>query len=152
MPGSFRCLQDRRSPPLRGRRPLPGEVVWRCYGGGVELPCGYCERSLEAEALVAIVGPGRVKLACPLCAAQLASPAATTGCRVYWGSHGCKLERGHDGPHLCSCTDDPGIDPETKEYIDDPGCFNVGAPPYYGPETRFYGEDATGQEQGMVLP
>ena len=47
-------------------------------------------------------------------------------CRVYWGSHGCHLERGHDGPHLC-----------------DEDC-SVGAPPYYGPDvvTRFYGEDA----------
>jgi hypothetical protein len=52
-------------------------------------------------------------------------------CRVYWGSHGCSLERGHDGPHLCSCAGDP----------DDPGVLNVGAPPYYGPDTHFYGED-----------
>ena len=69
-------------------------------------------------------------------------------CRVYWGSHGCKLERDHDGPHLCNCADEPGIDPETREYVDEPGVFNVGAPPFYGPETRFYGEDATAQERG----
>lgn len=30
----------------------------------------------------------------------------------------------------------------TREYADDSGCFNVGAPPYYGPDTRFWGEDA----------
>lgn len=66
-------------------------------------------------------------------------------CRVYWGSHGCELERGHDGPHLCSCADDPGVDPETGEYVDDPGCLNVGAPPYYGTKTIFYGEDAQAQ-------
>lgn len=22
-------------------------------------------------------------------------------CRVYWGSHGCQLDRGHEGPHRC---------------------------------------------------
>jgi hypothetical protein len=41
-------------------------------------------------------------------------------CRVYWGSHGCDLERGHDGQHVCGC----------------------GTPPYYGADTNFYGEDA----------
>lgn len=50
-------------------------------------------------------------------------------CRVYWGSHACALERGHDGPHLCSCADIP------------PEHGGVGGPPYYGPGTRFYGED-----------
>lgn len=69
-------------------------------------------------------------------------------CRVYWGTHGCGSERGHDGPHRCSCADEPGIDPETREYVDEPGVFNVGAPPYYGPGTTFYGEDATPQERG----
>lgn len=53
----------------------------------------------------------------------------TEDCRVYWGSHGCCRPRGHQGPHLClSCRDD-----------DEDGW--VGAPPYYGTETRFYGED-----------
>ncbi len=56
-------------------------------------------------------------------------------CRVYWGSHGCRLERDHDGPCLCDCAEDPiPIEPNVK---------NVGGPPYYGPETNFYGEDAT---------
>jgi hypothetical protein len=49
-------------------------------------------------------------------------------CRVYWGSHGCALPRGHDGPHLCRCAWEDPRD-------------SVGAPPYYGPETHFYGED-----------
>lgn len=52
-------------------------------------------------------------------------------CRVYWGSHGCALRRGHVGPHLCECV---GTTPET-------GAGNVGAPPYYGPSTNFYGAD-----------
>lgn len=56
-------------------------------------------------------------------------------CRVYWGTHGCCLPRGHDGPHVCSCAFDKAEDEED-------GLVNVGAPPYYGPETSFYGEDA----------
>jgi len=70
-------------------------------------------------------------------------------CRVYWGSHGCTLKRGHNGPHCCDCADEGGFDPETREYYDDPGCFNVGAPPYYGPGTTFYGEDTTAAERGQ---
>jgi hypothetical protein len=50
-------------------------------------------------------------------------------CRVYWGSHGCGLERGHDGPHIC-----------TTCAMGDPAGY-VGAPPYYGPGTHFHGED-----------
>jgi hypothetical protein len=57
-------------------------------------------------------------------------------CRVYWGSHGCDKLRGHAGPHICASCYDPK---ETKGY--------VGAPPYYGPETRFYGEDALAAER-----
>ena len=56
-------------------------------------------------------------------------------CRVYWGTHGCDLERGHDGPHLCDCADIP---PEEG---------GVGKPPYYGPDTKFYGEDAPAQSK-----
>jgi hypothetical protein len=56
----------------------------------------------------------------------------TTPCRVYWGSHGCHLERGHDGHCRCECADLP---PE-------PDVINVGTYPYYGDETLFYGEDA----------
>jgi hypothetical protein len=56
-------------------------------------------------------------------------------CRVYWGSHGCSLERGHKGPHVCECADDPA-------FTEIENVKNVGAPPYYGPETVFYGEDA----------
>jgi hypothetical protein len=51
-------------------------------------------------------------------------------CRVYWGSHGCDLERGHKDD--CECGNHPGSDP----------CC-VGKAPYYGPQTRFYGEDVT---------
>lgn len=50
-------------------------------------------------------------------------------CRVYWGSHGCDLTRGHEGHCRCSCADEP-----------EPG--TVGAYPYYGPGTKFHGEDA----------
>jgi hypothetical protein len=58
-------------------------------------------------------------------------PSVESECRVYWGSHGCDLERGHTGEHVCLLCYDP----------DDAGGY-VGAPPYYGPDTQFYGEDA----------
>lgn len=53
-------------------------------------------------------------------------------CRVYWGSHGCFKRRGHRGHCLCDC--------ECKRHPD-PGSFCVCAYPYYGPDTKFYGED-----------
>lgn len=58
-------------------------------------------------------------------------------CRVYWGTHGCKLKRGHEGGHLCECTFDTlgRLIPHGKG-------GNVGRAPYYGPNTVFYGEDA----------
>lgn len=45
-------------------------------------------------------------------------------CRVYWGSHGCRLPRGHDGQHECCVT-----------------------APYHGRLTRFYGEDLSFEER-----
>lgn len=51
-------------------------------------------------------------------------------CRVYWGTHGCALPRGHEDDCLCVCADVPAED------------GGVGKPPYYGLATRFYGEDA----------
>jgi len=55
-------------------------------------------------------------------------------CRVYWGSHGCCHPRGHppEVPHECDCCECPG---ECEL-----SC--MAKPPYYGPDTRFYGEDA----------
>lgn len=50
------------------------------------------------------------------------------------------FERGHDGPHLCVCAPDNWQD-YPNGYTDEDGVLNVGAPPYYGPDTRFYGED-----------
>ena len=55
-------------------------------------------------------------------------------CRVFWGTHGCRLERGHHGPHFCVCCKCV-THPDT-----DTGC--VGTAPYYGSITAFYGEDA----------
>lgn len=74
-------------------------------------------------------------------------PRADTPCRVYWGSHGCDLERGHDGSHVCSCCDCPdgAHDGMTAPRLSDEiNVVCVGRAPYYGPETRFYGEDADG--------
>ncbi len=59
---------------------------------------------------------------------------------MYWGSHGCDLPRGHDGDCRCNCADDA---PE-------PGVLNVGAAPYYGPDTVFYGEDAPARGLPLV--
>jgi hypothetical protein len=61
------------------------------------------------------------------------------GCRVYWGSHGCRLQRGHAGHHECECARDQDGNLEPK-FVD--GAHNVGAYPWYGPDTNFYGEDA----------
>jgi hypothetical protein len=60
---------------------------------------------------------------------------APAKCHVYWGSHGCQNPRGHgpEIPHECNCC-------ECKNHPDDLSC--VAKPPYYGPETLFYGEDA----------
>lgn len=56
-------------------------------------------------------------------------------CRVYWGSHGCRHPRGHPAeiPHECDCCECP---PGGCK----PSC--VAKPPWYGPDTRFYGEEA----------
>lgn len=63
-------------------------------------------------------------------------------CRVYWGSHGCEHPRGHPllVPHDCGCCECG----EHHPYPDwpDENVLCVAKPPYYGPETRFYGEDA----------
>ena len=54
-------------------------------------------------------------------------------CRVYWGSHGCCLPRGHEGDHWCDCC-------ECEDHPE-PGC--VAGPPYFGINTHFYGDDCT---------
>ena len=61
----------------------------------------------------------------------------TANCRVYWGTHGCMLERGHEGDHLCRCSLDKRgrLLPYMKG-------GNVGRAPFYGRKTKFYGEDA----------
>lgn len=57
-------------------------------------------------------------------------------CRVYWGSHGCSLVRGHPGHHDCGCCE---CDDHDKDHREE-GC--VGKYPYYGDDTNFFGEDA----------
>lgn len=60
-------------------------------------------------------------------------------CRVYWGSHGCYLLRGHSGPHECDCCRCPDHDASN---VDEDGVRCVAKPPYYRSGTTFYGEDA----------
>ena len=71
-------------------------------------------------------------------------------CRVFWGSHGCDLERGHlerDGtPHDCGCCECGDHHP-FPEWPDE-GVLCVAKAPYYGPGTIFYGEDATPESVG----
>jgi hypothetical protein len=54
------------------------------------------------------------------------------------------LDRGHAGPCECDCCDCPEgrhNGSEAPTLVDDDGCLCVGKPPYYGTDTRFYGED-----------
>lgn len=67
---------------------------------------------------------------------QTAATVANVFCRVYWGSHGCALPSGHDGPHECACCECE--DHERDHELN--GC--AAKPPYYGPGTGFYGVDA----------
>lgn len=73
--------------------------------------------------------------------AEFGTGEAAEGCRVYWGSHGCRFGRGHTGDCECDCCECPDHPhhPEEGEWA----C--VAKPPYYGPETKFYGEDAAGR-------
>lgn len=68
-----------------------------------------------------------------------AVPPPVENCRVYWGSHGCDLPRGHERPCECDCCTCPPeqhpLSPEVTGYL----C--VAKPPYYGSDTKFYGED-----------
>ena len=59
-------------------------------------------------------------------------------CRVYWGSHGCRYPRGHYGAHECDCCK---CADHAKSNEIEPGVTCVAKPPYYGPQTKFYGED-----------
>ena len=62
-------------------------------------------------------------------------PAST--CDVYWGSHGCGRKPNHGGGHRCDCCRFPRLHFILHRKT---GC--VGARPYYGKETFFYGDDA----------
>lgn len=58
-------------------------------------------------------------------------------CPVFWGSHGCDLERGHDGQHLCrACCfpeSDLHMDLHRAAPADGYGCDGcAGTWPYYG--------------------
>lgn len=68
-------------------------------------------------------------------------------CRVYWGSHGCDLGFGHEGYCRCECAvsrcEEDFCGEEVGGWCIAGECSaNVGAYPYYGDDTRFYGEDA----------
>lgn len=60
---------------------------------------------------------------------------------VYWGSRGCVLPYRHAGPCICDCV------LEAAERLPDGRLAiiveegDVGAPPYYGAATSFFGDD-----------
>jgi hypothetical protein len=68
-------------------------------------------------------------------------------CSVYWGTHGCQLERGHVGDCECGCC--TCVNHEASN-VDPEGITCVAKPPYYGPNTRFYGEDAAARGLPLV--
>lgn len=69
-------------------------------------------------------------------------------CRVFWGTHGCSLTRGHEGPHYCGDESGPcsGLNSDgTIRYWDDAtfewtetGIVNQG----------IFGEDWTNEQSG----
>lgn len=61
-------------------------------------------------------------------------------CRVFWGSHACSLERGHEGDCDCGCCECGDHHPYPEWPNEQVLC--VAKAPYYGPRTLFYGEDA----------
>lgn len=64
-------------------------------------------------------------------------------CDVYWGSHGCGLERGHEGTHWCGCCDCDDVTECIKRTEEDAEDHPGGSLPYYGMDkTNFYGDDA----------
>jgi hypothetical protein len=63
----------------------------------------------------------------------------TKRCRVYWGSHGCRFLRNHEGNCECDCCTC------SRKWKCEEDC--VAKYPYYGPNTKFYGEDA--QRRGL---
>lgn len=65
-------------------------------------------------------------------------------CDVYWGSHGCELERHHGDEHVCDCCE---CGDHMKDH-DKEGC--VAKYPYYGEVTNFYGDDARPNEYEIM--
>ncbi|NWL34415.1 hypothetical protein DM791_16145 [Paenarthrobacter nitroguajacolicus] len=65
-------------------------------------------------------------------------------CRVYWGSHGCHLARGHESLHTCDCCECDDHLAHAGVFVDEDGdeVLCVASWPYYGPATQFYGEDS----------
>lgn len=130
-------------PPAR----VPGVFSAEHINGRPPERCTYCVRCARAGYLFGFFTPDDEDLrdafrlwAIRLERGQRLEPGGQRDehCRVYWGSHGCHFPRGHDPvlrPHACGCAVDP-------DEFDEEGPNPAGRPPYYGPGTRFYGEDA----------
>jgi hypothetical protein len=68
-----------------------------------------------------------------------ARPPGFESCDVYWGSHGCHQPRGHQGDCECDCCECGEHHPHP--HWPDTSLLCVARAPYYGPDTRFYGDD-----------
>lgn len=55
-------------------------------------------------------------------------------CDTFWGSHGCGLDVGHDGPCDCMWTE---YDEDGDIVSFEPAGGNC-SPPYHGPDTLFF--------------
>lgn len=113
--------------------------------------CGRCGRAID-RTVCGCDDPGHEYLSRSFCPIVMQRDKMTIArrqraerrnpkCRVYWGSHGCQLPRGHDPkvePHACDCC----TCPDHERDHEGRGC--VALPPYYGGDgqTVFYGEDA----------
>lgn len=62
-------------------------------------------------------------------------------CDTFWGTHGCDLEPGHEGPCVCDDRDRDEDGEPIGDIILDNG--RPGVPPYYGPDTEFFSNHGT---------
>lgn len=124
--------------------------------------CPYCRAPVTAEQRTAIDArqATETRCTCPVGFGAVRNPdcprhgrrdpahtitGVVTRCRVNWGSHSCCLPYGHQGPHECNCCECPD---HAKDHERE-GC--VAKPPYYGPDTLFWGADADSREMPTTM-
>lgn len=121
-----------------------GRATYRSSLGGVEIHASWepgprQKRDALFRALDQLVADFKEELSEDW---SVPRPAVEHRCDVYWGSHGCGLERGHEGTHWCGCCDCDDVAECIKRTVDDED-HGAGPLPYYGMDkTNFRGEDA----------